>query len=111
MSRLNSIKNEQLTDTTYYILLCLTEPDHGYALMRKIQHISCGTFIVGPASMYTNLKKLLDAHLIEIVEIDKKSYQLTPEGTRLLVEEYKRRSQIVEQSKNIIENIRRENNL
>ncbi|WP_205694251.1 PadR family transcriptional regulator [Clostridium manihotivorum] len=107
MSRKNSIESEQLTDTTYYILLCLTEPAHGYALMSKIQEISSGTFDVGPASMYTNLKKLLGADLIEITEVDKKSYQLTSKGTRLLVDEYERRSKIVQQSKNIIEKIRR----
>nr|WP_319488563.1 PadR family transcriptional regulator [uncultured Caproiciproducens sp.] len=108
MTRKTSIENEQLTDTTYYILLCLTESSHGYALMGKIQEISSSTFIVGPASMYTNLKKLLDAGLVEIIEPDKKIYRLTPKGSKLLLNEYDRRHQIVLQSKNIIKKIRGE---
>ena len=108
MARKNSIENEQLTDTTYYILLCLTEPSHGYALMGKIHDVSSGAFIVGPASMYTNLKKLLDAGLVEIIEQDKKTYRLTQKGSESLLNEYDRRRKIVLQSDNIIKKLKGE---
>jgi DNA-binding PadR family transcriptional regulator len=106
MARKNFMENEQLTDTLYYILLCLIEPSHGYALMGKIQEVSSGTFVVGPASMYTNLKKLLDAGLIEIIDSDKKTYQLTRKGAESLLNEYDRRQRIVRQSENIVRRLR-----
>ena len=105
MARKSFIESDQLTDTTYYILLSLTEPSHGYALMGKIQEISAGSFAVGPASMYTSLKKLLDAGLVEIIGAEKKIYRLTRRGLNLLLSEYDRRRQIVRQSEEILKKL------
>jgi DNA-binding PadR family transcriptional regulator len=76
--------------------------------MGKIRDVSSGGFIVGPASMYTNLKKLLDAGLVEIIKSDKKIYRLTQKGAEFLLSEYERRRKIVQQSESIIKRLRGE---
>ena len=49
--------DEALTDSTYLILLALLKPKHGYLIMKQIHELSQGTFEIGPATMYTILKK------------------------------------------------------
>jgi len=80
-----------LTETTYYILLALTEPLHGYAVMRKIQGISEGTVNVGAGTLYNAVSKLQQEGLIVKVQEDdrRKFYHLTEKGRLVL------RSQIV----------------
>ena len=40
-----------LTESTTYILLALSEPLHGYALMQKVEEKSQGTVRIGPGSL------------------------------------------------------------
>lgn len=58
--------DEALTDSTYLILLALLKPKHGYLIMKQIDDLSQGTFEIGPATMYTILKKLTKLSLIHI---------------------------------------------
>ena len=37
-----------LTESTYYTLLALLEPLHGYGIMQKVDQLSEGTVAVGP---------------------------------------------------------------
>lgn len=68
-----------LTETTYYILLALTEPLHGYAVMRKIQGISEGTVNVGAGTLYNAVSKLQQEGLVvKVPEEDRRRfYHLT----------------------------------
>src|SRR5690625_6709141 len=52
-------KTEQLTDSMFYIMAALTKPRHGYAIMNLIEETTKGVITIGPASMYTIIKKLL----------------------------------------------------
>jgi DNA-binding PadR family transcriptional regulator len=106
MARKKSLDEEQLTDTNYYILLAMTEPIHGYGIMQKVKEISEGTFDIGPASLYTSLKKMMDAGIIKLNnsgESDKKVYSLTDDGRNFLYRDYKRRKKIVEHGKLFLE--------
>ncbi len=40
-----------LTEATYYIMLSLVEPLHGYGVMQKVNEISQGTVSVGPGTL------------------------------------------------------------
>lgn len=84
---------ESLTDSTYLILLALLKPQHGYAIMKEISEMTGGAFEIGPASMYTILKKLQKSQLIELEESSdrKKIYQITEKGIRLLKHDIVRR--------------------
>ena len=52
-------KTEQLTDSMFFIMAGLTKPKHGYAIMNLIEETTKGAITIGPASMYTIIKKLL----------------------------------------------------
>lgn len=52
-----SIEQNQLTDSGYYISLSLLEPKHGYGIMKYVEGLTEREFIIGPATLYTTLKK------------------------------------------------------
>lgn len=87
---------ESLTDSMYFIMLALLKPQHGYAIMKEISQLTAGKVEIGPASMYTILKKLLKAQLIVLEESDerKKVYRLTPLGLKILKAEVARREKL-----------------
>jgi DNA-binding PadR family transcriptional regulator len=81
-----------LTESTYYIMLTLIEPLHGYAVMKKVEETSKGTVKVGPGTLYgafTLLEK--EELIIKVKEEDRrKSYVLTPKGKKVLMNQIKR---------------------
>ena len=81
-----------LTESTYYIMLTLIEPLHGYAVMQKVDEISKGTVKVGPGTLYGAFTALEKEKLIVKVKEEKrrKSYVLTPKGKNVLLNQIKR---------------------
>lgn len=81
-----------LTESTYYILLSLVEPLHGYGVMQKVEAISRGTVRLGPGTLYgafTTLEK--DGLIIKVAEQDRrKSYTLTQKGKQVLLAQVER---------------------
>ena len=75
-----------LTEATYYIMLALADPLHGYAVMQKVEQISQGTVKVGPGTLYGVFTTLEEAGLIVKVreEDRRKTYMLTSTGKRVL---------------------------
>jgi len=58
--------NQPLTPAMHHILLALLEGDrHGYAIMQSVETISLGEMRLGPATLYSSIKKLIDSKLIE----------------------------------------------
>lgn len=87
-----------MTDSTYLILLSLLEARHGYGIMKVIEETTMGAIKIGPASMYTILKKLEtngDIHLKQD-ESRKKMYVITEQGLGKLQQEVERRRLFVE---------------
>lgn len=86
-------KSINLNEPSFYILLALSkEPMSGYELTRNILNITKGRLEVRTGTMYPTLKKLLDLKLIEQIdesnqERNKKTYQLTEEGKKILQHE------------------------
>ena len=90
---------EPLTDSMFYIMLALTKPRHGYAIMGFIEEKSNGIITIGPASMYTIIKKLLKAdwiYLYDDSDSRRKVYLLTTEGRAVLAADLQVRKQIIE---------------
>lgn len=105
MARGKALDDNQLTDSMYYILLSLIEPLHGYGIKQKILDLSNGEIEIGPASLYTILKKLVTRNLIVLLEDDenrKKTYQISESGRVLLKLDIERRIQMAEIGKNIL---------
>ncbi|WPC39497.1 PadR family transcriptional regulator [Clostridium sp. JS66] len=98
MARNDSLKMGELTDAYYYILLSLINPKHGYLIMKSVEEISEGKFSIGPASLYTSIKKLLDAELIKLTEESeqKKIYIATDKGIEFLKNEIERKRKMIE---------------
>ena len=92
MLRADTSKYLPLTESTYYIMLTLVEPLHGYAVMQKIEEISNGTVKVGPGTLYgafTSLEK--EGLIVKVKEEERrKSYVLTPNGKKVLMNQIKR---------------------
>ena len=87
MSGENTNKYLPLTEATYYIMLSLVEPLHGYGVMQKVKEISEETVKVGPGTLYGVFSTLEKEGLIFKVreEERRKCYALTPKGQRVLI--------------------------
>jgi DNA-binding PadR family transcriptional regulator len=86
-------------------MLSLVEARHGYLIMKNIEELTNNEFSIGPASMYTTIKKLLAAGMIEQLdeEADKrKTYIATNQGLRLLKNDIQRREAMIRHAKQIL---------
>jgi DNA-binding PadR family transcriptional regulator len=81
-----------LSEATYYILLAVVEPLHGYGVMQKVESISNGTVSIGPGTLYGAFTTLEKEKLIVMVKEEerRKSYMLTPRGREVLREQISR---------------------
>jgi len=92
MTEDNIAKYLPLTESTYYIMLSLIEPLHGYAVMQKVEAMSEGTVNLGPGTLYGVLTNLEKEDLIVMVKEEqrRKSYTLTQRGRELLFSQIRR---------------------
>ena len=81
-----------LSEATFYILLSLVEPLHGYGVMQKVETISEGTVTIGPGTLYGAFTSLEKDLLIKMVKEEdrRKSYILTAKGRQVLAEQIRR---------------------
>ena len=81
-----------LTESTYYTLLALVEPLHGYGIMQKVDQLSEGTVQVGPGTLYGALQTLEKEKLIAKIgeEERRKIYTLTAKGRAVLKKQVNR---------------------
>lgn len=94
-----------LTEAIYYILLALQEPLHGYGIMQKTSTMSKGRLILSAGTLYGAISNLLEKGWIlpcgESSETDgrRKMYQITDKGQEVLLAEFKRLEELVENGK------------
>ncbi|MES2760095.1 MAG: PadR family transcriptional regulator [Pseudomonadota bacterium] len=81
-----------LSEATFYVLVALDEPLHGYAIMQKVESISEGNVVIGPGTLYGVFTTLEKQKLIEKVreEERRKIYGLTATGRAVLAEQVRR---------------------
>ena len=94
-----------LTQPVFHILLALAGGEkHGYAIMQEVDSITQAQFKLGPATLYSSIKRMLAAGLIEESddrpdpELDdqrRRYYRLTDQGGRVLQAESKRLANLV----------------
>ena len=91
-----------LTEAIYYILLALQEPMHGYGIMQKTSTMSNGRLILSAGTLYGAISNLLDKGWIlpcgESSDTDgrRKLYQITDKGQEVLLAEFQRLEELVE---------------
>ena len=47
-----------MTETSFYILLCLRTPNHGYGIVQKVKELTDNEVVLGPGTMYGSLSKM-----------------------------------------------------
>ena len=105
--RNNAGKYLPLTEATYYIMLTLTEPLHGYAVMQKVEKISEGTVKVGPGTLYGVFTTLEKEDLIVKVKEEerRKIYTLTDKGKEVLLSQINRLGIMTKSGLNIADHL------
>ena len=96
----NIIKFSPLTEATYYTLLSLISPLHGYGIMKKVEEMSKGRVSLAAGTLYGVLSVLLENKLILLIGEDennkrRKLYQITDQGKLLISHEIKRLKEMV----------------
>ena len=81
-----------MTETGFYILLCLQEPNHGYGIVQRVEQMTEGEIRLSPGTMYGSLSKMEKDGVIRFVreEEKRKIYQITALGAEVLQLELKR---------------------
>ncbi len=81
-----------MTETSFYILLCLREPSHGYQIIRSVEELTSGEIRLSPGTMYGTLSKMEKDGLIALdrEEEKRKIYRITSLGKEILSLEMKR---------------------
>lgn len=81
-----------MTETSFYILLCLREPSHGYQIVRSVEELTGGEIRLSPGTMYGTLSKMEKDGLIALdrEEEKRKIYRITSLGKEILSLEVKR---------------------
>lgn len=81
-----------MTETGFYILLCLREPNHGYGIVQKVKEITDGEIVLAPGTMYGSLSKMEKDGIIQFVreEEKRKIYEITDLGREVLELEFQR---------------------
>lgn len=75
-----------MTETAFYILLCLRKPNHGYGIVQIVEKLTDGAIRLSPGTMYGSLSKMEKDGLIQFLreEDKRKIYQITELGTEVL---------------------------
>jgi DNA-binding PadR family transcriptional regulator len=93
-----------MTETGFYILLCLREPNHGYGIVQMVKEMTEGDIVLAPGTMYGSLSKMEKDGLIKFVneEEKRKIYTITELGTEVLQLELKRIKRLYHSSQEVI---------
>ncbi len=84
---MNLNKYLPMTETTYYILVAMLEPGHGYYIMQKVEELSEGKVRIAAGTMYGAIDNLLKQKLIQSVAGEdkrRKLYVVTELGREVL---------------------------
>ena len=102
-------KSEPLTESYYYILLCLyNKPNHGYGIMQDTVILSEGTVKIGSGTMYGATSNMMKKGWIRETESEKSEdkrkrlYELSAEGKDILEQEIIRLKRVVKASEIVL---------
>ena len=81
-----------MTETAFYILLCLRRPNHGYGIAQEVKELTGGEVLLSPGTMYGSLSKMEKDKVIRFKEeVNKrKMYIITELGEEVLNREISR---------------------
>lgn len=75
-----------MTETAFFILLCLRKPNHGYGIVQTVEKMTDGAVKLTPGTMYGSLSKMEKDDIIRFIreEDKRKIYQITELGAEVL---------------------------
>ena len=95
-----------LTESTYYILLALYSPQHGYGIMQQVESLSKGRVRLAAGTLYGALNALCDKGWIVQLPVEdgsrRKEYRLTLKGLDVLKAEIGRLKELLENGERIV---------
>ncbi len=93
-----------MTETGFYILLCLQKPNHGYGIVQMVERLTEGEIRLSPGTMYGSLSKMEKDGVIRFIceEDKRKIYTITELGTEVLQLELKRIRRLYNNSQEVI---------
>ena len=92
-----------MTETAFYILLCLKQPNHGYGVVQQVEQMTGGRLILGPGTLYGALNQLTEKGWIELYSQQttsrkKKEYVITSQGREAFAKEVERLEEMLRNS-------------
>ena len=98
--------NPVLTESTYYILLSLYTPQHGYGIMQRTEALSGGRVRLAAGTLYGALTSLCEKEWIVPLPMSgdtrRKEYQLTAKGLTVLKNELNRLRKLVAHGETVL---------
>lgn len=95
-----------LTESTYYILLALCTPRHGYGIMQTVEQLSNGRVRLAAGTLYGALNALCEKGWIEQLPVEplsrRKEYRLTGTGRTVLRNELARLKELVTNGESLL---------
>lgn len=90
-----------MTETGFYILFCLRQPQHGYGISQQVRQMTGGAVTISAGTMYGTLSKMEKDWLIvfDREEDKRKLYRITELGIEVLNLEIKRIERLYKNSK------------
>lgn len=90
-----------MTESGFYILYCLQEPQHGYGISQQVKQMTGNAITISPGTMYGSLSKMEKDGLICFVreEDKRKLYCVTELGREVLDTEIQRIERLYRNSK------------
>ncbi len=75
-----------MTETAFYILLCLEKENHGYGIVQRVAQLTAGQLHLAPGTLYGSLSKMEKDGVIRFVreEDKRKLYLITDLGRQVL---------------------------
>ncbi|SHH97958.1 DNA-binding transcriptional regulator, PadR family [Clostridium collagenovorans DSM 3089] len=89
-----------ITESTYYILISLLKPNHGYGIIQKVEELTEKRVTLGAGTLYGALNNMQEKKWIKLYseELDsrkKKEYVITALGKDVLKSEIKRLEELI----------------
>ena len=89
-----------VTESTYYIMISVLKPNHGYGIIQKVDELTKGRVILGPGTLYGAINTLVSKGWIKLYsqETDsrkKKEYLITDLGKQILSDEICRLKELI----------------
>lgn len=101
----DNVKGGALTEVTFYILLSLYTPKHGYAVMQFIEEKTGGRLLLGAGTLYGALNALQEKGWIAPCGDSgdrKKEYLITAQGKETAEKELARLHELVSVASGIV---------